>query len=217
MSIANSLLNQCRKPSGWFGRLTLWNMNHRHANVTAWGLTHVSVRARDVILDAGCGGGKTVARLAAIATEGKTYGIDHSADSVAASRRTNRRSIASGRVDIQQGSVSHLPFPDGMFDLVTAVETHYYWPDLNADLREIRRVVKPGGILVIIAEAYKGGKYDRLLQNLEKLQGIMQYAHLSVNEHRELFVNAGYSDVQVFEQYDKGWICAVGRKPAPAV
>jgi ubiquinone/menaquinone biosynthesis C-methylase UbiE len=50
-----------------------------------------------------------------------------------------------------------LPFPDGLFDLVTAVETHYFWPDLPADMREIQRVLRPGGTLVVLAEAYKGG------------------------------------------------------------
>jgi SAM-dependent methyltransferase len=101
-----------------------------------------------------------------------------------------------------------------MFDLATAVETHYFWPDLNADMQEILRVLKPGGALLIIAEAYKGGKYDRLLRRLEELQGVMKYAHLTVDEHRELFSRAGYSDIQVFEQYDKGWLCALGRKPS---
>ena len=110
--------------------------------------------------------------------------------------------------------MSQLPFADQMFDLVVAAETHYYWPDLNADMREVLRVLKPGGALIIIAEAYKGGKYDRLLQNLERLRGIMNYAHLSVSDHRELFTKAGYSDVQVFEEYGKGWLCATGRKPA---
>jgi len=212
MSVGSKLLNQCSKPSGWLGRLTLWSMNRRHSKVTEWGLRHVSVQNRDTILDVGCGGGKTVARLAAMANEGKTYGIDYSEESVAAARRTNRRLIEAGRVEILLGSVSHLPFPDQMFDLATAVETHYYWPDLNADMQEVLRVLKPGGTLIVIAEAYKGGKYDRLLQNLERLRGMMNYAHLTVSEHSELLSNAGYSDVRLFEEYEKGWLCAVGRK-----
>ena len=214
MSLGTALLRQCSKPSGRVGRLTLWSMNRRHSKVTEWGLKHVPIRNRDTILDVGCGGGMTIARLAALASEGKIYGIDYSEESVAASRRANRQSIDAGRVEVLQGSVSHLPFPDRMFDLATAVETHYYWPDLNADMQEILRVLRPGGALVIIAEAYKGGKYDRLLKRLEALQrrGIMSYAHLTVSEHSELFSRAGYSDVRVFEEYDKGWLCAMGRK-----
>jgi len=214
MSLGTTLLNQCSKPSGWLGRINLWSMNRRHSRVTEWGLKHVSIQKHDTILDVGCGGGRTVARLAAVATEGKTYGVDYSEASVAASQRANRKWIAAGRVEILPGSVSHLPFPDQMFDLVTAIETHYYWPDLNTDMQEVLRVLKPGGALIIIAEAYKGGKYDQLLSRLEKLRGIINYAHLSVSEHRELFSKAGYSDVQVFEEYENGWICAVGRKHA---
>lgn len=214
VSLGSKLLNQCSKPQGWLGRLNLWRMNRSHSRVTEWGLKHVPVQSRDTILDVGCGGGKTIARLAAMATEGKTYGIDYSEESVAASRRENRKLIAAGRVEVMLGSVSHLPFPDQMFDLVTAVETHYYWPDLNADMREVLRMLKPDGALIIIAEAYKGGKYDQMLQRLEALRGMMNYAHLTVGEHREMFEKAGYSDVQVFEQYEKGWICAVGRKRA---
>lgn len=213
MSLGHALLRQCSKPSGWLGRLNLWSMNRRHSKVTEWGLKHASIQRRDTILDVGCGGGMTIARLAAVATEGKIYGVDYSEESVAVSRRTNQQAIDAGRVEILHASVSHLPFPDQTFDLVTAVETHYYWPDLSSDLQEALRVLKPGGTLVIIAEAYKGGKYDRLLQRLEELQrrGILKYAHLTVGEHSELLAQAGYSDVQVFEEYDKGWLCATGR------
>jgi ubiquinone/menaquinone biosynthesis C-methylase UbiE len=156
-----------------------------------------------------------VAKLAGLATEGKTYGVDYSDASVAASRQTNRASISEGGVEIVRASVSKLPFIDDTFDLVTAVETHYYWPDLRGDLREVLRVLKPGGMLMVVAEAYKGGRYDAVLRRLETLQqrGIMNYAHLTVGEHRELLANAGYSDVQVFEEYDRGWLCAIGRRP----
>lgn len=75
-------------------------------------------------------------------------------------------------------------------------------------------MLKPGGALIIIAEAYKGGKYHRLLQRLERLRGIINYAHLTVSEHWELFSQVGFCDVQVSEEYENGWISAVGRKRA---
>jgi SAM-dependent methyltransferase len=206
------LINQSGKPTGWLGRINLRRMNRRHSGLTEWGLAYVSIRSRDTILDVGCGGGKTIARLAAAATDGKIYGIDYSDASVTASRRANRKEIASGRVQILPGSVSRLPFPEAMFDLVTAVETHYYWPDLTADAREILRVLKPGGTFILIAEAYKSIKYEQQVEKLDKLQGIMKYLLLSANEHREMFAKAGYCDVRVFEDLDKGWICVVGNK-----
>jgi SAM-dependent methyltransferase len=212
MSLGAKILNQCSKPSGWLGRVNLWRMNKTHAGVTAWGLAHISVQPGQTILDIGCGGGVTVARLAARSTPGKVYGIDFSEASVAASKQANHAGIAAGQVEILHGSVSHLPFPDAMFDLVSAVETHYYWPNLVADFQEVLRVLKPGGAFILIAEAYKGGKHDELLQKLENLQGLIPYAHLTIPDHHGLFSKAGFTAIEMFENYDKGWMCGVGRK-----
>src|SRR5215469_2696386 len=138
-------VTQCQKPTGWLGRLVLRNMNSRHSKVTDWGLSHISVSPRDIILDIGCGGGRTVSKLAALATQGKVFGIDYSSESVTVAGTTNQTWIAIGRVEIREASVSQLPFSADMFDLITAVETHFWWPDLPADMREVFRVQKPGG------------------------------------------------------------------------
>lgn len=194
------------------GRILLWEMNVQHSRLTNWGLSHVSIGESDTILDIGCGGGRTISKLAVGASRGKVYGIDHSEASVAAARRTNARGIAASLLDIRQGSVSQLPFADDMFDLVTAVENHFYWPDLPADTRQILRVVKPGGSLLLIAEVYKGSSSltGTIAERYTSLTGMTL---LSANEHRELLEGAGYAEVQVFEERAKGWICASGRKP----
>lgn len=209
----NAPVNQCKKPAGWLGRLLLRNMNSRHSKVTDWGLSHISIQKNDTVLDVGCGGGRTVSKLAAMVTQGKIYGVDHSPESVAVAGRTNKRWIDLARVEIQEGSVSHLPFSQDIFDLVTAVETHFWWPKLPADLREVLRVLKPGGTLIIVAEVYAGAK-TRTAKLAEKYLPLSGMVLLSVNEHRELLVKAGYSDVQIIEEPGKGWICGIGRKPS---
>src|SRR5262249_43239941 len=134
VAVMSNSRNQCRKPEGWGGWFVLWEMNRHHSKLTDWGLSHVTIGTRDVILDVGCGGGRTVKKLAAIATDGKAYGIDFSETSVAAAKKANKRWIQTGGVKIQHGSVSQLPFVDDAFDLVTAVETHFFWPDLDGDM-----------------------------------------------------------------------------------
>jgi ubiquinone/menaquinone biosynthesis C-methylase UbiE len=208
----SSLIDQCRKPTGWIGRFQLWSMNSRHSKVTDWGLAHVSIGQAFKVLDVGCGGGRTISKLAAIATEGKVYGIDHSEESVAASRKTNAKRVGSGRVEIQQGWVSRLPFPADMFDLVTAVETHFFWPNLPGDIREILRVLKSGGTLIIIAEIYKGAG-TRTGKLAEKYFPMAGMTLLTPADHRDLFAEAGYTDVEVLEKPEKGWICCLGKKP----
>ena len=205
--------NQCQRPAGLLGRFVLWNMNSRHSKVTDWGLSHISIDKRDTILDAGCGGGRTVNKLAAMASQGKVYGVDFSAESIAFASRINKKWIDTGRVEIREASVSQLPFSADLFNVVTAVETHFWWPDLPSDMREVLRVLKPGGVLIIIAEVYKGANTvtAKLAEKYALLSGMKL---LTANEHRELFANAGYSDVQIIEEPRKGWICGIGKKPS---
>jgi ubiquinone/menaquinone biosynthesis C-methylase UbiE len=211
MAHAKTLLEQFREPAGWRGRYILWKMNREHSSLTDWGLEHVAVKKTNIILDIGCGGGRTISKLATLAPQGKVYGIDYSADSVAASQKTNARGVAQGRVEIQQGSVSHLPFSNGVFDLITAVETHFFWPALPADMREVFRVLKPGGVFMVIVEVYKGAR--KMTPEYLAKHAALRMNLLSVDEHRELFAQTGYTDIQILEERDKGWLCGVGRKP----
>jgi len=212
----NTAVRQCQRPSGWLGRFVLWRMNASHSKLTDWALAHVAVEKRHTILDVGCGGGRTVSKLAQSATEGKVYGVDYSETSIASTTRTNARWIALGRVEVRLASVSELPFADDTFDLVTAVETHFWWPHLASDMREVLRVLKPGGVLMIAAEVYKGA--GTILSRLaEEHSGRTGMTLLSADEHRQLFTNSGYSDVQVLERRDKTWICTIGRKPRSSV
>jgi len=211
MSLMGRVLRQCRRPTGWLGRLTARSMNVSHAKLTDWGLDKITIGKQFTILDIGCGGGATIFKLAGIATEGKVYGLDYSEESVNISRKRNKDLIKAGRVDIKHGSVSRMPFSDNMFDLVSAIETHYFWPDLVNDMKEVLRVLKPGGLLIVLGGEYKGSKYDERNAEWVKLGNM---AYHSLDEFRALLSSTGYSDVDVFEDYDKGWMCAVGRKPA---
>jgi SAM-dependent methyltransferase len=203
-------LTNARKPTGRLGRFLIGAMNISHYLLTNWGLSHLTIRKQDTILDIGCGGGGTVYKLAKMVTNGKIYGVDFSDESVMVSRMTNKQFVQIGRVEIQQSSVSCLPFSDNMFDLVTAVNTHNYWPDLVTDVQEILRVLKPGGKLIIIGSMYEGGKYDK---RNKKYAELIEIAFPSLNELRDIFLRAGYSEVQMFEKYNLSWICGIGRKP----
>lgn len=78
-------------------------------------------------------------------------------------------------------------------------------------MREILRVLKPGGKLVVIAETYKGGRNSWL--NGPAMRLLLRAAHLSAEEERQLFAAVGYTDVQIIEERKRGWLCAIGVKP----
>lgn len=204
------LFRQVRKPSGWLGRRMVKAMNLGHAGMADWGLQHVKIAEDGTVLDVGCGGGRMVQRLAKLAREGKVIGLDYSSASVAVARATNAAEIETRRVGIVRGSVAALPFPDCTFDTVTAVETHYYWPDLPANAREILRVVKPGGTFVILAETYRGGPF-RFLYTI--VMPLLRAAFLSDAEHRDLLIQAGFREVATMHTPRRNWIAASGRRP----
>jgi SAM-dependent methyltransferase len=203
------MARQVRRPSRWTGQILAQVMNLSHSGLTDWGLRHVTIGPRFSILDVGCGGGRTIRKLASLAPEGKVHGIDYGRGSVAAARRTNAALIAAGHVEIEYGSVSALPFADGSFDLVTAVETAYYWPDLVNDMREVRRVLKPGGTFLVVTESYRNGSLEWLQGPLMRALGS---APLGMDDYRDRLAQAGFSDVQSFEKDGRSGMCAIGRK-----
>ncbi len=206
MNLLGRLLSQSGKPRGRFGRFLVRAMNFGHSGLTRWGLTKVEIRDNATVLDIGCGGGRALERLASLAILGKVVGIDYSEDSVAVARKRTQRLIATGRVEVLHGSVSSMPFPDATFDCVLAVETYYFWPDIAADLAEVRRVMKPSGQMVIIAGMYRGSRFDKRNMRLIRAGGMRCF---SVQEFEETLQDAGFSAVAVSVEPRKGWVCVV--------
>lgn len=139
-------------PEGESGRKMLDRMNKSHAPLRDWGLPHVSYTDHMHILDVGCGGGATIHDLLHDAPDAVIEGVDYAQESVNQSLAFNKEYVGS-RVFVQKADVAHLPFDDDSFDLVTAVETVYFWPDVAAGFKEILRVLKPGGTLLVLCEA----------------------------------------------------------------
>ena len=98
-------------------------------------------------------GGHHIKKLLQLCPKGKVQGIDYSAVSVEKARKVNASAIAAGRCAVQQASVAELPFEAEQFDVVTAFETIYFWPELAQNFREVYRVLKPGGTFFICNEA----------------------------------------------------------------
>ena len=209
MGILEDFLKHVRRPRGFVGRLLVSGMNRTHHKRTNWGLRHVEVGEDFTILDIGCGGGRTIGKLASMAREGKVYGVDISEDSVEVARNHNRKLVNEGKVEIRVSGVSELPFEGDYFDLVTAVETHFYWPNLLADLGEVLRVTKPDGILLVIGGEYLGSRTDERNRNWAEKIGMGLH---TLEEFKEIMADVGFKDMEVFEDYDEGWFCAIGKK-----
>ena len=133
--------------SSLLGRLTLRSMNLGHRRLHRWGLDAGSIGPDSRVLDVGCGGGAAVRRILRL-----TRAEDHSPAAVDRTRRLNTADVARGRLRVMEGSAEALPFRSACFDVVTAFETVYFWPDLETGLRETVRVLRSSGRLVVADE-----------------------------------------------------------------
>jgi SAM-dependent methyltransferase len=203
------LMDQFRRPTGRRGRFVAALMNRGHKPLTLWGLTHVKIEPNYVILDVGCGGGKTVNRLAQQAPLGKVFGIDYSADMVEYSKKVNKKLIAEDRVEIVDGSVEKMVFSDDFFDLVTAIETYYFWPIFSDALQEIRRVLKSGGHFFMVNEMVKDGVYE--IKNAKMIK--QAHVHLlPLEEIRAIMQTVGFADVKIFTKAESPWNAILAQK-----
>ena len=203
------LLNQYKRPTGRRGRVVAALMNKRHEALTLWGLTHVNIEPDYVILDVGCGGGKAITRLAKQAVLGKVFGIDYSVDMVEYSQKINKTLIAENRVKIREGSVEKTGFPDNFFDLVTAIETYYFWPRLPNALQEIKRVLKPEGKLLLVNEMVKDGVYE--VEHAEMIEKT-QVCLFPLEEIRRNMQSVGFVNVQIFTNDKSPWNAILAQK-----
>lgn len=196
MDSIHYLIAQSKKPEGFIGSLLIRIMNRAHAGITAWALKKIEIKKDAVILDIGCGGGRTLKVLSGNNPSGKLYGIDYSQNAVESSIRANIADVKAGKLKVTQAGVTSIPFPDGSFNLITAFQTHYFWPDLQNDIREVFRVLKERGFFLLTAETYK---IDYHMQH---------YKTQAELEH--LLISTGFTGVRFYQ--DKGWVCVVGAK-----
>lgn len=177
-------------PQGKLGNIQLKSMNKEHTPVALWGLKHLNPSPDDIILDVGCGGGININRMAQEAK--KVYGVDYSKESVSLSREVNDDLIRQGRVEVVEGNVMDLPFEDETFDVVTAFETVYFWPDMEKSFSEVKRVLKPGGMFLISCES--NGNDNIIMKLSEKLMDMTAYNDVQL---KQFLQNVGFNEIKI--------------------
>lgn len=146
---ADWIARQSSRPRGWLGQIVARVMSFETIRVNRIALEQLEVGAGESVLEVGCGHGRTLAVIEREGRAGFVAGIDPSEVMVPLASRRLRRAIARGRADIQLAESSRIPYEDGRFDATLAVHVLYFWPDALQDLREILRVLRPGGRLLL--------------------------------------------------------------------
>ena len=148
MGVPRFLLEQLARPSGSLAGPMGWLLNRLNAKENSLAMDALPLHPESRVLDIGFGGGVSFPRLLETCTQGHVAGIEVSTEMVTRARRIFASDISSGRLDVQEGSVERLPWPDASFGHVLTVNTLYFWPDIDAGLAETKRVLARGGTFV---------------------------------------------------------------------
>ncbi len=166
---------------------------HRPVGEQAIARMRISPDAR--VLDVGCGSGWATRMLAEYAFNGRVTGIDISDEMIRVARESSR---SLPNVDFEIASAEQLPFPDHEFTHAFSMESLYYYRNIPQALKEIHRVLKPGGLFVAIMDLY--WENEATHQWIDTLKVPVEL--LSVGDYHSLFIDAGFVNIRDERLFD---------------
>ena len=165
------------------------SMERGHRPVGEQAIVKMQIPANAVVLDVGCGSGWAARLIATQASQGHVIGIDVSDEMI---RVASDQSKGFPNLEFKVASAEALPFDDAKFSHAFSMESLYYYADIEAAAREIRRVLRPGGLFVTVVDLYKENEPSH--QWIDNLNVPVHL--LSANDYRALFERVGFSDVR---------------------
>lgn len=179
-------VEQSGNPTGFIGRIMTKIWNRTFEDMVNWGINKLDINEESIILDVGCGGGKTIHTMSDKISKGKIYGIDISEEAVKSSIEENKNKVRIGQVVISQGDVANLSFEEEYFNFVTSMQTHIYWQEIEKGFQEIYRVLKKNGTLHIVCEK-------------NKIEYHLKEEYKSNSSIKTLLISSGFNEVIVQE------------------
>jgi len=190
MAKSETIARQSAHPRGWLGHIVARVMALDTAAVNRRVLRALEPKPGERVCELGCGHGRALRRVARAVAPGEAVGVDPSSVMRSVASRHLRRDIAAGRARVVAGDSRGIPEPDGCFDKLWSVHTLYFWSDLDAGLREVRRVLRPGGVVLL---AFHSSENAAIAAKLPA----SVYALRSGNAVADAARRAGFSDVSV--------------------
>jgi ubiquinone/menaquinone biosynthesis C-methylase UbiE len=190
-AMLKKLFQNARDPKGAAGAFMLRKMRSGHRLLWDGGFALLSIPEGAHTLDIGCGAGDNIRRVLETVPGSLADGLDASEVSVRLSRKRNKAYLGS-RCVVRQGTADSLPYLDDALDVVTAFETVYFWGELAPAFREVRRVLKPGGVFLVCVEAHEPGEtvWEDIIEGMrvytgEELQSLLEAAGFAAAEVHE--------------------------------
>lgn len=181
------LLGPIVHPTGFLGRLGGIAMARTGRRMNQRAVQLLDVQPSDSVLEIGFGPGVGIQLLAKSVSSGRVAGIDLSEVMVEQAKARNAAGIRTGRVELRRGSAESLPFEDAIFDKVMAVNSMHLWPDAVAGLQETRRVLRPGGRIVLGFHLFKRSWTEELRERVTELLPEAEFTDVRVVDVDEEF------------------------------
>lgn len=159
----------------------------------------VELKTGEVVLDLGCGAGLDIYFYAqAVGEKGKVYGLDICEDMVNKAKG-NMETVGIKNVEIKCGYSDSLAFPDNFFDVVASNGIYNLSPDKEAVMREVFRVLKPGGRTVFCEIVLKDRPSEDVRKNIDDWFRCIGGA-LVEKDFLALLERVGFKDIEVISK-----------------
>ncbi|MBF1708310.1 MAG: class I SAM-dependent methyltransferase [Streptococcus sanguinis] len=163
------LMYQSKRPSGLVG---LWMMklwNRVYLPMVVWSVSQLDYKKRyNAILDVGVGNGASSKYLKKHFPNSQVLGIDISSTAIRAAEKLAEPGLS---FEVKNVEKTNLPFEE--FDLITAFQTHFHWSNLTQSFLELKRILKPDGIILLACEWSKLAYYLPDFRKQEKLENYL--------------------------------------------
>jgi len=188
------MARQLGNPAGIVSGLVASMMNRTNDHLGKMTIQLLEIRPSDRVLEIGFGGGGALDRMAKLLQDGRVCGIEISEAMLKRARKKFDRFIFQGKMELKEAHSAKIPYENGFFDKAYSINCIYFWPDPIVDLKEIRRVLKVGGRVILSVRP------KEVLENFPPARH--GFAIYSDSQLQNLLNEAGFSDIKIEQRKD---------------